>query len=54
VTTIEFADMAAWAAWYSSEEVQESLSQLRMLTLNLITALWGPTPLMPEPLRPAG
>ena len=28
------ADMAAWAAWDSSEDMQESLSQLRILTLN--------------------
>jgi quinol monooxygenase YgiN len=52
VATYEFADMAAWAAWYSSEEMQKLLSELRTLAVNVTSELWGPSPLVPAPIRP--
>jgi quinol monooxygenase YgiN len=52
VTTYEFADLAAWAAWSSDEDVQRVLSELRTLALNVDIEVWGPSPLVPQPVRP--
>jgi antibiotic biosynthesis monooxygenase (ABM) superfamily enzyme len=52
VTTTEFADMSAWAAWYSSEEMQKVLTELHTLGVNVTTELWGPSPVVPAPIRP--
>ena len=52
VTTYEFADMAAWAAWYAHADVQHVLKELGTLTLNQTTELWGPSPVVPKPIRP--
>jgi quinol monooxygenase YgiN len=54
VTTYEFADMAAWAAWHSSEDAQKVWSELHTLGLNVTAELWGPSPVMPAPIRPGG
>ncbi len=50
--TYEFADMAAWAAWYSTEAVQTTLAELHTLAVNVNTELWGPSPVAPAPVRP--
>jgi antibiotic biosynthesis monooxygenase (ABM) superfamily enzyme len=52
VTTYEFADMSAWAAWYSSEEMQKVLTELHTVGVNVTTELWGPSPVVPAPIRP--
>jgi heme-degrading monooxygenase HmoA len=52
VSTWEFADMTAWAAWFSSEEVQKVIAELYTLTLNASVELWGPSPLVHAPIRP--
>ena len=52
VVTYEFADMAAWAAWYMHEDLQKVMAELRTLTANLSTELWGPSPVVPQPIRP--
>jgi antibiotic biosynthesis monooxygenase (ABM) superfamily enzyme len=52
VTTYEFADLAAWAAWYAHEEIQELLNERRAFTLNEVSEVWGPSPIVPEPIRP--
>lgn len=52
VTTYEFVDMAAWAAWYSNEGVQKILTELHTLALNVNLELWGPSPVVPAPIRP--
>ncbi len=52
--TYEFADLATWAAWYATEEVQKVLDELYTLALNVITELWGPSPMVPRPIRPGG
>ena len=52
VTTYEFADMAAWAAWWSHPDCQQTLTELHTLALNVTTELWGPSPVVPEPVRP--
>ena len=52
VITYEFADMSAWAAWYSNEELQKVLSELHTVGVNVTTELWGPSPVVPAPIRP--
>jgi len=54
VVTYEFADLAAWAAWHSHEEAQKVLTELHTLALNVTTELWGPSPVVPKPIRPGG
>ena len=50
--TYEFADLAAWAAWRSNEDVQEVLNELPTLALNVNTEIWGPSPVVPASIRP--
>lgn len=52
VTTYEFADLAAWAAWNSNPEIQKSLTELHTLALNITNEVWGPSPVVPVPIRP--
>jgi antibiotic biosynthesis monooxygenase (ABM) superfamily enzyme len=54
VATFEFADMAGWAGWHSADDAQAALTELRTLATNVSTALWGPSPLTPQPVRPGG
>ncbi len=54
VVTYEFADMAAWADWYGHEDVQEVIAELRTLATGVTLELWGPSPIVPEPIRPGG
>ena len=52
VITYEFADIAAWAAWHSNEEVQKVVSEVRTLAIDITSELWGPSPVVPAPIRP--
>jgi quinol monooxygenase YgiN len=52
VITYEFADMAAWEAWYSHETVQEVVREVYTLALNVSAELWGPSPVVLAPIRP--
>lgn len=52
VITYEFADMATWAAWFSHETVQEVIGEVYTLALNVSSELWGPSPVVPVPIRP--
>jgi quinol monooxygenase YgiN len=52
VISYEFADMAAWAAWYSDEDIQKVLAELHTVALNVSTEVWGPSPVVPAPIRP--
>jgi len=52
VVTHEFENMAAWAAWYSTDTVQTVLAELRTLANNVTTELWGPSSIVPQPIRP--
>jgi antibiotic biosynthesis monooxygenase (ABM) superfamily enzyme len=52
VTTYEFADTATWAAWNSNEENQKLVAELHTLALNVTLEVWGPTPVVPAPIRP--
>ena len=54
VTTCGFADLTAWQGWYESEPIQTTLAEMASLTVNLETDLWGPSPVVPQPIRPGG
>ena len=54
VVTFEFADMNAWAKWNNQDATQEVLTELRTLANDVTTELWGPSPVVPEPIRPGG
>ena len=51
VVTYEFADMAAWSTWYANEIIQELFVEARAYTTNYSSELWGPSPVVPQPLR---
>ena len=52
VVTYEFADMVAWAAWYAAETVQAVLTEVHTLANDVTSELWGPSPIVPQPIRP--
>jgi antibiotic biosynthesis monooxygenase (ABM) superfamily enzyme len=52
VVTYEFANLAAWAAWYTNEEIQKTRNELRTLVSDLNLELWGPSPIVLKPIRP--
>lgn len=54
VITYEFADMAAWAAWYDAADVQAVIAEAHTLATDITTELWGPSPVVPQPIRPGG
>ena len=51
--THEFADLAAWAVWNNDPETIKTRTELYSFALNVSTELWGSSPLMPAPMRPA-
>lgn len=54
VVTYEFDDMTAWAAWQANEDTQKVLDELHTLAINVSEELWGPSPVVPAPIRPKG
>jgi len=52
VVTYEFADMAAWAAWQTHEDTQQVLKELGTVAVGVTQELWGPSPVVPQPIRP--
>jgi len=52
VLTYEFADLAAWAAWYTREETQKVVDELHTVAIDVTSELWGPSPIVPKPIRP--
>jgi quinol monooxygenase YgiN len=52
VVTYEFADMAAWASWLSHEDVQKVLGELYTFATDVTSEVWGPSPVVPKPIRP--
>ena len=52
VTTYEFADLSAWAAWGGNPDGQKVLLELHTLALNVSIEVWGPSPVVPVPIRP--
>jgi antibiotic biosynthesis monooxygenase (ABM) superfamily enzyme len=54
VVTYEFVDLEAWAAWQANEDMQKVTQELYALANNVSSELWGPSPVVPEPIRPGG
>ena len=54
VVTYEFTDLATWASWYAHEDVQKVFDELRTFVTNVKLELWGPSPIVPKPIRPGG
>lgn len=52
VITYEFADLASWEAWYGNPDIQAALVELRAFTTDVSIDLWGPSPVIPGPIRP--
>jgi antibiotic biosynthesis monooxygenase (ABM) superfamily enzyme len=52
ITTYEFADLVSWATWYANKDVQQLINERRTFTVNEVSELWGPSPVVPEPIRP--
>ena len=52
VTTYEFDDLTAWAAWYAREDVQRLTDERHTFTINEFSEIWGPSPIVPAPIRP--
>lgn len=50
--TYEFADMEAFGSWYSHEDTKQTFSDGNNYMVNRKTELWGPSPVVPEPIRP--
>ncbi|MFC1639858.1 antibiotic biosynthesis monooxygenase family protein [Gemmatimonadota bacterium] len=50
--TYEFADMASWAAWQSDETMQRLFQESREFITNVTAEVWGPSPVVPEAIRP--
>ena len=54
VFTLEFSDMQAWATWQDNETIQKMGNERRAFTINETHELWGPSPVIPAPIRPGG
>jgi heme-degrading monooxygenase HmoA len=50
--TYEFTDLVSWAAWRSNETVMKVWDEARAFMDNSRAELWGPSPVVPEPIRP--
>jgi hypothetical protein len=44
--------MTTWASWYANEDAQKVLDELHTFATNITKELWGPSPIVPEPIRP--
>ena len=49
VATYEFADLAAWQAWYSHPDIQRMFDEWHTLTINRTRDLWGPEGMIIRP-----
>ena len=52
ITTYEFADLASWATWRANKEIEKILDELHTLGINVTTEVWGPSAVVPKPIRP--
>jgi len=52
VTTFEFIDLSAWATWYAHDDIQKLTNERRTFTLNEVSEIWGPSPIVSKPIRP--
>ena len=54
ITNYEFSDIVSWASWRDNDDVQKVTNELFSLALNVRSELWGPSPVVPKPIRPRG
>lgn len=52
VTTYEFKDMATFAAWLEDDNIQNMKAELHQFATNISCEVWGPSPVVPEPIHP--
>jgi antibiotic biosynthesis monooxygenase (ABM) superfamily enzyme len=52
VVTFEFADLNAWATWQNNEDMMKLRQETNLYCDNINYELWGPSPVVPEPVRP--
>ncbi len=52
VTTYEFADLTALGTWLSNPDVDEMRAELRTLANDVTDEIWGPSQIVPAPVRP--
>ena len=52
VSTTEFTDLEAWAAVVNGDVWQQINTELHTLALDIVVDVWGPSPVVPKPLRP--
>jgi hypothetical protein len=52
VTTIEFADVTAWGNFANGEAGTKMNDELHTLAFDINHEIWGPSPVVPKPLRP--
>lgn len=52
VVTYEFDSFAAYENWRNSEELQKANEEWFLFTTNRYIEFWGPSPVIPEPIRP--
>ena len=50
--TYVWQDLRAWSEWQQTSEVVELMPALNTYATNIHTQIWGPSPVMPESLRP--
>jgi len=48
----EFKDMQSWVSWQDHEDTKKILEQGRHCITNISMELLGPSPVVPEPIRP--
>jgi antibiotic biosynthesis monooxygenase (ABM) superfamily enzyme len=52
VSMYEFANIKTWASWQENKEFQKHLEEGRNYWTNMSQELVGPSPFVPEPIRP--
>ncbi len=50
--TYEFTDLESWAIWRSNKDVVRVWDEAREYMDNARVELWGPSPVVPDPIRP--
>ncbi len=51
VLMYEFANMNAWASWQKNEDIQKLFDEARTYVTDIDVELWGPSPILPDPIR---
>ena len=52
MVTVEFTDMQALASWQNNEETLKVFEEGHSYRTNMTRDIWGPSPVIPGPIRP--